>query len=90
MLLALDPATQWENCYGAIRLLTKGILAESAFAQLEVLCRAGEVSAADLARKLGGLIGKSERSAFIHAFAKEHALNTVDDSRRAIRANAGL
>lgn len=88
VLLALDPVTQWENCAPTIRLLSKGMLSESGFARLEALCRSGELSAAELSRKLSAIIGKAERSAFVQDLAQQHGLSAVETTRRAARAPA--
>ncbi|MFC5849331.1 replication initiator protein A [Deinococcus petrolearius] len=82
VLLALDPATQWENCCSTIRLLTKGVLAESGLTRLEALCRTGEVSAAELSRRLSASVSKAERSAFMQVFARQHTLTLIEDARR--------
>lgn len=51
-LLAAEPETQWEQARKGLGMLTKGLLDNSGFADLEERCRAGLISAAALLRAL--------------------------------------
>lgn len=61
VLLTAAPEQQWESARASLSMLTQGILNEAAFARLESDCRAGAVSAVELARELTRLGRRREQ-----------------------------
>lgn len=63
-LLASEPETQWERARASLKMLTRGLLDDISFTQLEKRCREGLISAAEL---LKGLTKPGDRRAVLDA-----------------------